>query len=127
MKKVDIQDLASALVEAYEDYTEDVVEGIKDAADEISKDMLAEVRERAPKKTGKYAKGFRRMHKKLKSGAEYTIWNPKYYRLVHLLEKGWTGRSGKRVPGKPHMGPAEVKHTARFEKRAEQIIKEGGK
>lgn len=127
MQKIDVKELSSALVEAYEAYTDDVIEEINVAADEISKNALAQVKEDAPKRRPEYYKGFKRVHRRLKNGKEYAIWNPKYYSLVHLVEKGHVKRTGERVPGKPHMEPTEVKMVAEFEKRVEKAIKEGGK
>lgn len=127
IRKIDVSDLAEELVKAYSDYTEDVIENIEQAADDISKDALSDIKANSPKKTGSYAKGFRRVKRKNAHRVEFEIWNPKHYRRVHLLEKGWTGRNGKRVPGRAHMGPAEVKAVTAFEKQVEEIIKEGGK
>ncbi len=127
MRKIDISELAEELVKAYSDYTEDVIENIEQAADDLSKGALSDIKANSPKKTGSYAKGFRRIKRKNPHGVEFEIWNPKHYRRVHLLEKGWTGRNGKRVPGRAHMGPAEVKAVKAFEKQVEEIIKEGGK
>lgn len=127
MQKISFKELASAMVQAYEEYTDDVVEEINVAADEITKDALAQVKEDAPKRRPEYYKGFRRVYRKLKNGKEYAIWNPKYYSLVHLLENGHVKRTGEVVPGKPHMEPAEIKMVAKFEKRVEKAIKEGGK
>ncbi len=127
MKQIEINDLARELARAYSDYTEDVIAEIEVAADQISKDALTEISQNAPKRTGSYAKGFRRVKRKSAKGVEYEIWNPKHYSRVHLLERGWTMRSGKRVAGKAHMGPAEDKAVKAFEKRVVEIIKEGGK
>ena len=126
MQKISANDLAKELVKAYTSYTEDVIEGMEALADEISKDTLADVKRDSPKRTGDYAKGFRRVKRKLSQGFEYEIWNPKHYRRVHLLEKGWTARNGRRVAGKAHMAPAEVNAVKRFEKGTQQLIKEGG-
>lgn len=127
MRQVEIKDLASELANAYATYTEDVVSGIEEAADLISKDAVAEIKQKAPKRTGGYAKGFRRVKRKTPASFEFEIWNPQHYRRVHLLEKGWTGRDGKRIAGRAHMGPAEVNAVKRFEIETERIIKEGGK
>lgn len=126
MADIDIDQMAIEIVKAYSDYTDDVRAAIEKAADDISKDVLAEVRDLAPVRTGEYRRSFRR--RKIRSGDQtgYTIWSPKHYQRTHLLEHGWTTRKGTRVPGRPHMGPAEKKYVPKFEKRVEQIIRDGG-
>lgn len=125
-KTVTVDNLASEIAQTIAAYTEDVSEAIEKEAKSTSDEVLREVRQLAPKRTGEYAKGFTNTKKKTSSGITYTVWNRKHYRRVHLLEYGWTSRSGKRVPGKPHMGPAEAKYVPRFVRRVEQIIRSGG-
>lgn len=124
---VNIIDLADEITRAIREYTQDVSEGIDRVVDKTSRDALAEVKHLAPRRCGNYAEGFVGMNKSLPGNRRYVVWNPKYYRLVHLLEHGHAKANGVgRVAGKPHMGPAEARHVMTMPDRIKRVIENGG-
>jgi Mg2+ and Co2+ transporter CorA len=126
MANVSVNQLADAIVDAVREYTEDVTEAIDQKVETIADLVLADVRRDAPKKTGKYAKGFVKTDKSLPGRRRFVIWNKKFYRLVHLLEFGHAKVKGGRVPGKPHLIPAHQRHVDGMLSDIKQIIKNGG-
>jgi hypothetical protein len=123
---VSINQLADAIVSAVRDYTEDVSNAVGQKVESTADLVLSDVRQNAPKKTGKYAKGFVKTDKSLPGRRRFVVWNKKYYRLVHLLEFGHAKVKGGRVPGKPHLIPAHERHVNKMVTDIKQIIKHGG-
>jgi hypothetical protein len=123
---VSINQLADAIVDAVREYTEDVTEAIDQKVESTADLVLSDVQQNAPKKTGKYAKGFVKTDKSLPGRRRFVVWNRKFYRLVHLLEFGHAKVKGGRVPGKPHLIPAHQRHVDGMLSDIKQIIRNGG-
>lgn len=125
--RIRIDQLAAEIAKAVQEYTEDVSEGIAQAVDQTAKEAVQEIEANSPRgPTKRYHKGWRIVGDDERGITSRIIWNPKYYRLVHLLEKGHAKRGGGRVAGKPHVGPAEQKYSSVLEQRVERVIKNGG-
>lgn len=123
---INIDQLANEITSAVQEYTEDVSEAIKEKVNDTSKKTLKTVKEMAPKRTGEYAKGFKRTKNDNHGRTKHTIWNKKDYRRVHLLEKGHAKRNGGRVKDYPHLVPAYDKHAKNLPDEIKKIIKNGG-
>ena len=123
---VNIDNLAGEIVQAVKSYTEDVSKGIEKETESKADSILKETRRLAPKKTGEYAKGFKKSKRKLVGGLEYTVWNKKHYQRIHLLEKGHAKVNGGRVSGIPHVAINYDKHVPGMENSIKKIIKNGG-
>lgn len=121
-----IDQLANEITRAVREYTEEVSEAIAAATDQTAKECLVEVKANSPRKTGEYAKGWKIVRDDGRGYVTRTIWNPKFYSLVHLLEKGHAKRGGGRVAGRPHVGPAEQMYIRVLGERVERIIRDGG-
>ena len=123
--KVDIGDLAQAVMDGLEEYAGAVANDIKTAAKEAADDCAKELKATSPRKTGKYAKGWK-VKKAFENGvsARYTVHNATAYQLTHLLEKGHAKRGGGRVAAIPHIEPAEQKAIEAFEKAAKEACKQ---
>ncbi|NTZ20932.1 HK97 gp10 family phage protein [Paenibacillus sp. JMULE4] len=128
MANISIDQLAAAITDAVREYTEDVINAIETKVDETATDVLEETIRLAPKRTGKYAKGFVQTRRTLASHGYrgYTVWNKKHYRRVHLLEFGHAKRGGGRVRAFPHLRPAYEKHAAKLPDEIKRIIRNGG-
>ena len=97
--KVKVDDLAATVEKTLSDYAEDVNDIVKQEIKDAGKEAAKELKEKSPKRTGKYAKGWRStVQKEVAVGAEVVVHN-KIYRLTHLLEKGHAKRGGGRVAG----------------------------
>lgn len=126
MANISIDELAGEITLAVQQYTEDVSKGIEKEIDTTAKDIVKELKTTSPKDTGEYAKGW--TSKKNTSGGSYkrVVHNKEKPGLVHLLEFGHAKVNGGRVDGRPHLRPAAESHIGRFEKRIQEIIKNGG-
>ncbi|WP_233455020.1 HK97 gp10 family phage protein [Paenibacillus elgii] len=105
MADIRIDQLTDAIANAVRKYTEDVSEAIDHKVDEVAENMRATAAADAPKRTGKYAKGF----KVTKQGGRRYVWNKKDHRRVHLLEFGHAKRAAgafkpSRISDRPMTG-----------------------
>ncbi len=123
----DINGLADAIMDAMLEYTEEVEEAIPQIVDSTADAMVREIRAAAPKRTGKYAKGWtaRNLSERTRSKEGYAklVCNPKRYSIAHLVEYGHAKRGGGRVAGKPHIRPACDRLLPEFEKKIEEAVK----
>jgi len=122
-----INELAGEIAAAMEEYTEEVEEAIPPIVDSTADMLVKEIQSRAPRRTGKYAKGW--MARPLgsdtrsKEGYARLVCNPKHYSRAHLLEHGHAKRGGGRVSGKPHIQPACDQVLPRFEERLAEAVR----
>ncbi len=125
-KTIGVEWLGKELSETITQYTAEVSAAIDKEVERTAKLVQAEIKANSPVRTGKYQRGWSR-RKSTKGGATtYTIYNKSKGFIAHLLEDGWTSRTGKRVPGKPHIKPAFDNHAPQMVRNIEQIIKDGG-
>ena len=108
MSTVSVDDLASAINEALQEYRDLAAEDMKRVINEAGKTIRKEIKARAPKESGQYAKSWRvkKIHEDSQS-VELMVYSPKRYFLTHLLEHGHAKRNGGRVSAHPHIAPAE--------------------
>lgn len=126
MVNVSVEQLADTITDAVREYTEDVSKAVEEKVDEVADKVLQEAISLSPKRTGSYAKGFKKTKADEKGKAKRIIWNKKHYRLVHLLEFGHAKRGGGRVPAYPHLRPAYEKYAADLPGEIKRIVKKGG-
>jgi len=118
MAKID--SLADEITSALKEYTTEVEEGLEKSKETSAKNGAKLLKATSPKgKTGEYAKGWRaRM-----DGKGWVIHNATRYQIAHLLEKGHAKTGGGRVPGIPHIAPAEEQTIKEYEKQVEKVIR----
>ncbi len=123
-KTVTSEDFGDELAEILSDYTKEVATEIDAELDATAKLIAEEARAAAPKKTGKYAKGFAVKKVKKDGESKRVVYNKTKPHLVHLLEFGHAKRGGVgRVEGVPHFKPAYEKHVNGLSSRIKNIIK----
>ncbi|UZQ51590.1 HK97 gp10 family phage protein [Clostridium kluyveri] len=123
---INVDQLAAGITRMIKEYTDDVSEKIERKVDSVADKVLEEVKATAPKKTGKYAKGFKKTKQGSLGKAKRVIWNSKDYRRVHLLEFGHAKVNGGRVDAIPHLRPAYEKYGAKLPEDIKNIIRSGG-
>ena len=126
MANVPIDRLAAEITKAVQEYTEDVTEAIERKVDEVADQVLKEVKRTAPKRTGKYRRGFVKTNRDAPGRTRRIVWNKKRYMIVHLLEFGHAKRGGGRVAARPHLRPAYDKYVPKLIEEIRKIIKNGG-
>lgn len=121
--KVKVDELAQAVARELEAYSEAVTNGLKADVKAVAKECVADIRQRSPKKTGRYAKGWR-AKTAYESGDDIrvSICNATDAALTHLLENGHATAKGGRVPGKPHIRPAEAAAIEKLGRRVKVTV-----
>ena len=108
--KIKADGLADAVIKELGEYGSHTTDAVKKAVDKVTKETIKEIKEGAPKKSGKYRKEWASKDESSSLGKKRTVYNSKRYQLAHLLEKGHARRGGgRKVPGKEHIAPAEAK------------------
>ena len=89
--QISIDKLLSTVELTLEDYAKGVDKALATASDEAGKSAENELHHTSPARTGNYRKSWTYDEKQIKKGKSYrsemVVYNAKYYRLTHLLEK----------------------------------------
>lgn len=101
-------------------YVKDIDDKVDRAADQVGKETVTMLKQTSPKKTGRYAKGWRVK----KNGRQRYVYNANKPQLTHLLEHGHTKRGGGRVRAYAHIKPAEEAAAKRFVELTSEAIKD---
>ena len=123
---ISIDKLANEITSAVTAYVEDVSSGIEKEVDSTADKVLKETKRLARKRTGEYAKGFKKTNKSLPGQRRYVVWNKKHYSRVHLLEDGHAKSGGGRVQAYPHLRPAHDKYVGEMVSNIKKVIQNGG-
>ena len=108
MKRISVSDLGNVVGEMLDEYREYTAENVKGAVKAVSKKVVQEIAETAPKNTGRYAKSWKaKVTDESYSDIHVTVHSPTDYQLAHLLEHGHAKRNGGRTRAFPHIAPAE--------------------
>ena len=108
------------------EYSEEIQDGITQAAIDISKETASKLKITSPKRTGAYRKSWSVKKETGRGWILCTVHNKKHYRLTHLLENGHMKRNGGKVAPRVHIKPVEEIAVKTFEKTIENVIKNGG-
>ena len=122
--KVKVNELADAIVQGMQAYselaTEEVKKAVKKAGTSVKKDIMAN----APSDTGAYSKSWTvKATKETSNSLEITVYSRNKYQLAHLLEKGHALRNGGRAPAQPHIAPAEESAIKELEQKLGRSLK----
>ena len=123
-KKVRVDQIADAIMQGLTEYADLATDEMKSAVKKAGKMVKEEIEANAPKDTGKYASSW--AAKTTQENANtlvQTVYSRNRYQLAHLLEHGHAKRGGGRVPGKPHIAPAEQKGIKKLETEIERALK----
>ena len=113
--KISLEKMADVIAKGLKEYGEIASDELKASVKEASKTALSEVKKKAPKKTGEYAKGWtKKVTMEDSSRIKITVYASKKSFLTHLLENGHVKRGGGRTKAYPHISAAE--------KKAEEIL-----
>jgi len=111
---ISVDQLADAVADALTEFSDALMEDVKDSVRSAADVCKAELRANSPELTGDYKEGWR-----VKTAYEgptdirLQVHNKTNYQLTHLLEDGHANVSGGRTPAHPHIAAAADK-TAQF-------------
>ena len=130
MKLTNIDNLAGAILEELQSYSEEVTTKVKKAVDVVAKEVNAEIKNHITFKehTHEYVKAFR-IKKVTDSQYNSTkTWHVSggQYRLTHLLEKGHATRNGGRTKAYKHIEYGEELAIKRMQELTKEAIENAG-
>lgn len=121
---IKVDNLVEAVRGELEDYASEVTGEVKEAAKEVAKATVKEVKARSPVDSGNYRKSWGQVKVSESEGSiVIAIRNKKYYWLTHLLENGHALKSGGRTRAFPHIKPAEEFAARELEKKVKVKVK----
>jgi len=121
--EVKVSELAKAIESELRQYNKEVLAAINLSGGRIAGEGATMLRETSPRRTGRYAKGWRVRKAEGRHEVGYVIHNKTSWQLTHLLEHGHVKRGGGRVQGRPHITPVEQHVAAAFEAAVVEAIK----
>lgn len=116
--KIDIPDILNT-------FNAELQKEINAAAKKAANDSVKMLKEKSPKRTGKYAADWTAAN----DARSITVHNKKYYQLTHLLEKGHrlVGRKSGFVAAKAHIAPVEQEMIKRYTDEAKKAVERAAK
>lgn len=123
MPTVDVDGLSDAVMEQLKQYSIATQKEINAAAKEVGKACAKQLRRTSPKGQGEYAKGWTSTvaYESL-DDVRVVVHNKAKPQIVHLLEHGHAKVNGGRVPGIPHVAPAEENAAESFTRKVEEAL-----
>lgn len=107
-KGIHIDKLSTSIETELGKYSQEVADQIKQDVQDVAKECVAEIKQKSPKRTGKYRRGWRaEVVYESNEDIRVIVRNKTAWQLTHLLEFGHAKVNGGRVEGIPHIGPAE--------------------
>lgn len=114
-----MNDFASDLARELQRYANVVEEILENEIDEVGDIAVDKLKQKSPKKTGAYRKGW----SKKKEGKGVVLHNTQG-QLTHLLEKGHAKVGGGRVPAQVHIHPVEEYVIDELPRRIERAVQQ---
>lgn len=122
-KKISINQLSAAVMEAVREYADTATEEVKQAVTETGNTVRDEIRQNAPKNTGNYARSWTvKKTKETSQSLTVTVHSKDHYQLAHLLEFGHAKRGGGRVAAQPHIARAEEHGIEQLEEKLRKAL-----
>lgn len=123
-KTIPIDQLAEEVMKGLNEYAELATEDMKKAVRKSARTVRDEIKENAPKDTGKYAASWAiKTQKETSNSLDLVVHSKNRYQLAHLLEHGHAKRGGGRVAAQVHIAPAEQNGIKELEREIEQALK----
>lgn len=122
-KKIAIDELTDIIMREVQNYSDEVMEGVKKSVKRVAKECVGDIKENAPENMGDYKKGWKtKIAFESSNDIRVTVHNSKKPQLTHLLEHGHAKVNGGRVEGKEHIRPAEQRAESKLLKQIQEVI-----
>ena len=124
---ITLDELGTALSEMVDEYCEEIIEKLEKKLDQTAQEIVKYISTHAPRSGGSKAFADSFVAEPQGSGINKTvvIFSNEKGKLTHLLEFGFTHRSGKYVGPRPFMRPAYDLLTPRMLEDIKRIIEKG--
>lgn len=120
---VTIDGLEEAMAEALQDYSQEVTDNLKKEIRATSKEVVAELKETSPARTGEYAEGWTsHVEYEARDDIRVEVYNRKKPQITHVLENGHALVGGGRVEARPHITPAVDHAEKRLDKKIVKVV-----
>ena len=128
MSNITIDQLSDAITAQLNTFEKNVREGVKKAVDETIDQMVKDTKSTAQSRTGRYKRKISATVGENTLMTYSKVWHVKKpdYRLAHLLDKGHALRNGGRYCGNQHVASAEHRAVENFQRKIEEVIRDGG-
>jgi len=128
---IDIDQLASAIVDELVNYSEEITDNVKEAVNVVANECNQEIKKHIifEQPSGDYVKAFRIKDTYQDRYGKVKTWfvSGDQYRLTHLLENGHLTRNGSRTRAFEHIKYGEALAQARMAELAEEAIEKAGR
>ncbi len=116
-------DLEKAVNDILAEYSVDVSKAAETAITAVAKEATKKLKQSAPHRTGKYAKGWaNKVDKGLMTVEAVVYGKTGTYQLAHLLEHGHAKRGGGRTAPIVHIAPVEEWAVSEVQKRIKEQL-----
>ena len=116
-------DLQKAVSDILAEYSVDVSKAAETAITAVAKEATKKLKQSAPRRTGKYAKGWTSKVDKGFMTVEAVVYGKTgTYQLAHLLENGHAKRGGGRTAPVVHIAPVEEWAVSEVQKRIKEQL-----
>ena len=127
MMGLKVADLENAIMKELQEYKQEVTDGLKQEVAEVAKECVADIKQLAPKRFGKYRRSWRATvaHEGF-DDIRIVVHSVKHYRLAHLLEHGHAGPGGTSKGSAkpiPHISIAERIAAEKLFKKVKVVVK----
>ncbi len=132
-RTVDPSSLADAIARELAEYSQEVIDGLKQEVRDIARECRDEIAQNSPARTGGYRKGWKtKTAYESASDIRIVVHNKKHYRLTHLLENGhalvYPGKGGAlvtrgRVAARPHILPAQQHAEEKLLRKVKVVVR----
>lgn len=112
--RIDVDELAKTMEKIMQEFSNATFSNVEVSCEEVSQEVVMDLREISPARTGQYAKNWRSQLDTGNQWAKSTIYNNQY-QLPHLLEFGHAKLKGGRkvyndfTKAQPHVEPEQEK------------------
>lgn len=122
-QRIQIGQLANAVMRELTEYKDLVETDMKAAVKKAGNTVRTEIKATAPKRTGTYGKSWTaKTTSETANTLEITVHSRNRYQIAHLLEHGHAKRGGGRVAARPHIAAAEEKGVRELEQEIQKAL-----
>ncbi|MCS4487534.1 HK97 gp10 family phage protein [Streptococcus sciuri] len=122
MTKIGLDEFGTIIAKELEEYANNTTDTMRDIVEEVTIEAIELLKATSPKKTGRYAKGWKsKATTDTNTALTKTIHNRRPG-LTHLLEDGHAKQNGGHVEGRKHIAPVEKKAIQSFEEKLRQKL-----